>query len=174
MNCERILIAGAGGQGIVFLGKLIAKAALETVPHVTYFPSYGAEVRGGSSHCQVILSGKEIPSPVAHRFEIMLILNEESFTRFLPQLLRNGLAVINSSLCSAEPARNRLLVPATQTADEIGDPRVANLVLLGVLLSRRPLVAPARIERALRAALGENKATLERNLAAFHAGLALE
>jgi 2-oxoglutarate ferredoxin oxidoreductase subunit gamma len=173
MSCERILVAGAGGQGIVFLGKLIANSALETVPHVTFFPSYGAEVRGGSSHCQVILSREEIPSPVADRFETMLIMNQESLTRFLPQWVKTGLAVINSSLCTAaEPARNRLLVPATQTADELGDPRVANLVLLGVLLSRRALVAPARIERALRDIWGDNKVTLERNLAAFHAGLA--
>jgi 2-oxoglutarate ferredoxin oxidoreductase subunit gamma len=173
MSCERILIAGAGGQGIVLLGKLIANAALETVPHVTYFPSYGAEVRGGSSHCQVILSHEEIPSPVASRFETMIIMNEESLTRFLPQLCRDGLAVINSSLCTAQPARNGLLVPATQTANEIGDQRVANLVLLGVLLQHRPLVAPERIESALRDIWGDHKATLERNLAAFHAGLAL-
>ncbi len=173
MSCERILIAGAGGQGIVLLGKLLANAALETVPHVTYFPSYGAEVRGGSSHCQVILSQAEIPSPVASRFETMIIMNEESLTRFLPQLDRKGLAVINSSLCTTQPVRNCLMVPATQTADEIGDQRAANLVLLGVLLHHRPLVAPARIESALRVIWGDRKATLERNLAAFHAGLAL-
>jgi 2-oxoglutarate ferredoxin oxidoreductase subunit gamma len=171
MSCERILIAGAGGQGIVFLGKLMANSALETVPHVTFFPSYGAEVRGGSSHCQVILSGEEIPSPVADRFETMLIMNQESLTRFLPQLMKPGLAVINSSLCAADPARNRVFVPATQVADELGDQRVANLVLLGVLLSYRPLIAPPRIERALREIWRDNKATLERNLAAFHAGL---
>jgi 2-oxoglutarate ferredoxin oxidoreductase subunit gamma len=172
MKCERIILAGAGGQGIVFLGKLIANAAIDTVPHITFFPSYGAEVRGGSSHCQVILSQTPIPSPVADSFDSAILMNQDSLTRFLPRLSRGGLALVNSSLCATRPARRCLYVPATQTADEIGDQRAANLVLLGVLLRYRPLVQPRRIEAGLRDIWKDNQSTLERNVAAFHAGLA--
>lgn len=173
MSCERIIFAGAGGQGIVFLGKLLANAALDSIPHITFFPSYGAEVRGGSSHCQVILSQKPIPSPVADRFEIMILMNQDSVTRFLPSLVEGGLALVNSSLCTAKLAPHRLFVPATRMADDLGDQRAANVVLLGVLLSQRRLVAPERIDAGLKEIWRDNKATLERNLAAFHAGLTL-
>lgn len=172
MKRERILVAGAGGQGVVSLGKLLANAALDDIPHVTFFPSYGAEVRGGSSHCQVILSPEEIPSPVADRFETALLMNQESASRFLAQLAAHGLAVINSSLVTVAPNRRHLLVPATQTADAIGDSRVANLVMLGALLSRKRLVDPLRIEKELHELWGDNSKVLSRNLQAFHTGLA--
>ena len=100
MKLTRIVMAGAGGQGIIFLGKLLANAAVDAIPHVTYFPSYGAEVRGGNSHCQVILSPDEISSPVAEEFEAMILMNQQSVDKFLPCLEGKGLAVINSSLCN--------------------------------------------------------------------------
>ena len=173
MKRERILVAGAGGQGVVSLGKLIANAALDDLPHVTFFPSYGAEVRGGSSHCQVILSPEEIPSPVADSFETEILMNQESVTRFLPQLAPHGLAVINSSMATASPDSRHLLIPATQTADAIGDVRVANLVMLGALLSRKRLFDPARISQELRQIWSDNSTILKRNLDAFQAGVTL-
>lgn len=173
MKLERILVAGAGGQGSVLLGKLLANAAIETVPRITFFPSYGAEVRGGTSHCQVILSEDEISSPVAREFDTMVVMNPESAETFLPRLTPKGLAVINSSLCKMRPAAGRILIPATQEADRLGDPRVANLVMLGALLSHRAVVRTARIESLLREVMASNPAILQRNLAAFHCGMAL-
>ena len=173
MKRERILVAGAGGQGVVSLGKLIANAALDSIPHVTFFPSYGAEVRGGTSHCQVILSPEAIPSPVSDRFETAILMNQESVTRFLPQLTRNGLAVINSSMATARPDPRHLLIAATQTADAIGDARVANLILLGALLSRKRLVDLERINQELRHIWSGSRTILERNLEAFRAGVTL-
>jgi 2-oxoglutarate ferredoxin oxidoreductase subunit gamma len=146
---------------------------METVPHVTFFPSYGAEVRGGSSHCQVILSPEEIPSPVADTFETMLLMNHESVMRFLPCLAKSGLVLINSSLVPVTPGRGRVFVPATRIADDIGDQRVANLVMLGALLKHKRLVATACIEDALHTIWAHHPAVLEHNLAAFRAGLAL-
>lgn len=171
MKCERIIIAGAGGQGIVFLGKLIANAALADVPHITFFPSYGAEVRGGSSHCQVILSRRPIPSPVADQFDVLILMNQDSLNRFLPRRAKSGLALINSSLCTVKSDRHHITIPATQTADEIGDQRTANLVLLGALLRQRPVVSPERIEAGLKEIWKDSTSTLGRNLAAFYAGL---
>ena len=173
MKLERILVAGAGGQGSVLLGKLLANAAIDTVPRITFFPSYGAEVRGGTSHCQVILSDDEISSPVAQEFDTMVVMNPESADTFLPRLTPKGLAVINSSLCKTRPGPGRILIPATQEADRLGDPRVANLVMLGALLSRRPVVRPARIESLLRDLMAAKPSILQRNLAAFHCGMAL-
>lgn len=174
MKLTRIVMAGAGGQGIVFLGKLLANAALDSVPHITYFPSYGAEVRGGDSNCQVILSPDEISSPVAEEFEVMILMNQQSVDKFLPSLAGKGLAVINSSLCKPKQAStNWLMVPATEAADRLGDQRAANLVMLGALLTREPFVKPAIIEKFLRKFMGCDKIILERNLAAFHSGMAL-
>jgi 2-oxoglutarate ferredoxin oxidoreductase subunit gamma len=170
---HRILIAGAGGQGLVFLGKVLANAALETFPHITFFPSYGAEVRGGTSNCQVILSDTEIPSPLVNRFDVLILMNQDSADKFLPALAPRGLALINTSMARVEPGPNRRLVAATEQAETLGDGRVANLILLGMLLKARPLVPAAAIEQALRAMVGARPAVLDSNLAAFRAGLAM-
>jgi 2-oxoglutarate ferredoxin oxidoreductase subunit gamma len=172
MRTERILVAGAGGQGIVFLGKLLANAALERVPHITFFPSYGAEVRGGDSHCQVTLSDGEISSPVADAFDVMIVMNQQGADRFLPRLVTHGIALVNSSLCKVRETPDRLRVPATEEADQLGDPRVANMVMLGALLARREVVSPAGVEANLKAFFSGSRAALDRNLAAFHAGMA--
>ena len=172
MKLERILMAGAGGQGIVFLGRLLATAALRNTTHLTFFPSYGAEVRGGTSNCQVILSTDEISSPVAKEFDTMVLMNQESMHRFLTCLAPGGTAVINGSLCKTEPASNHILVRATEEADRLGDQRVANLVMLGALLAHRPLAAPVEVEEDLRALLaGRPTHIVELNLAAFRKGL---
>ncbi len=171
MTLHRIVMAGTGGQGILFIGKLLANAALHEFAHVTFIPSYGAEVRGGPSSCQVILSDTEIPSPVADRFDAMILMNHDSATRLLPQLARGGLAVINGSLSQVEPAPNRRLVPATERAEDLGDGRGASLILLGVLVKARPVVTAACVEATLRRTFGGKKAVLDSNLAAFRAGL---
>lgn len=172
MKTARILMAGAGGQGIVFLGKLLANAAIESTPHITFFPSYGAEVRGGDSHCQVILSSSVISSPVADEFDAMILMNQQSVEKFLPSLADKGLAIINSSLCRArQPSPSWFMMPATEEADQLGDQRAANLVMLGALLARRPFVKAGSIQKNLLKALKGDRSTLERNLAAFNSGL---
>jgi 2-oxoglutarate ferredoxin oxidoreductase subunit gamma len=172
MKLERTLMAGSGGQGIVLLGKLFASAALKDTPHVTFFPSYGAEVRGGTSNCQVILSSAEISSPVADTFESMILMNQESLQRFLPKLAAQGLAVVNSSLCKAEASARVALVPATEEAEKLGDARVANLVMLGTLIAHRRVVAPEDIEESIRNVLeGRPLTIVDLNLAAFRSGL---
>lgn len=172
MSSERILIAGAGGQGIVFIGKLLANAAISSTPHITFFPSYGAEVRGGDSSCQVILSTREISSPVSREFDLMIVMNPASTAKFRPQLAPDGVAIVNSSLARGTPCPCCVMVPATEEADRLGDQRVANLIMLGTLLAHRRIVDPAQIEMLLRNLLAGNPVILARNLAAFNAGLA--
>ena len=169
---ERILIAGSGGQGILFAGKLLAQAALETAPFITFFPAYGAEVRGGTCHCQVILSSDEIGSPIAERFDSILVMNQQSADRFLAQLDEGGIAVVNQSLCAVDKNRGFVRVGATEIADKLGNSQSTNLVMLGALLAHKTLVSTQAIEKQLAAVLlGRKKALLDVNLKAFRSGL---
>jgi len=172
---ERIIIAGAGGQGIILLGKLIARVAAGRVPHVTFFPAYGAEVRGGASHCEVILSAREIASPCAERADILILMNQHGATEVLNRLAPSGLALINSSLChvAARPGQTLIAIPASALADKAGNPRAANLVMLGAFLRHKPLFKTTDLEQAIRknfAGAGQAE-LLAVNLRALHAGL---
>ena len=137
---ERVIIAGAGGQGIILTGKLLASAALQHVAHITFFPSYGAEVRGGVSKCQVVLSSEEIASPVSARFDSAIIMNQASLDRYLPNVEPGGVVIVNASLCRPPPGTAAVAVPATEQAIELGDVRVANFIMLGACLRMKPLV----------------------------------
>jgi 2-oxoglutarate ferredoxin oxidoreductase subunit gamma len=169
---ERILIAGSGGQGVVVAGKLLAAAAARSVPHVTFFPSYGAEVRGGTSNSQVILSSQEIASPLAEVFEAMLILNASALKQYLPLRSARSLLIVNTSMCPGADLEAAVGVPATDLADEMGDTRAANLIMLGVLLRHKPLIASACLEAEIRHIFSARKQDIvQRNLRAFRAGL---
>jgi 2-oxoglutarate ferredoxin oxidoreductase subunit gamma len=169
---ERVLIAGSGGQGVLLIGRLLARAAMDCVPHVTYFPSYGAEVRGGTSNCQVVLSGAEIHSPLSDRFEAMLILNQESTARFLPRRSADTLVVLNTSLCDPGEDGRIVSIRATDIANELGEIRVANFVMLGAYLARHPVVSAETIERCIREELeGKSPALVDMNIEAFGVGL---
>jgi len=137
---ERILIAGSGGQGIIILGKVLATVATHTVPHVTFFPAYGAEVRGGTSNCQIVLSDEEIPSPVSEQFDSILMLNQVSLDRFLPALTPGGQVVANSSLCATEKIAGIIAIPASEEAIALGNSRCTNFIMLGAYLAMNPVV----------------------------------
>jgi len=172
---ERILIAGSGGQGILFTGKLLARTAVANIPFITFFPAFGAEVRGGTCHCQIIFSSDEIASPIAEIFDSAIIMNQQSAERFLPQLDEKGLAVINKSMCNVEKDQRFIYVEATETADKLGNAKVANIVMLGAFLARRKLIRVEAVEKALAANLsGAKKTLLEVNIKALHTGLAVK
>jgi 2-oxoglutarate ferredoxin oxidoreductase subunit gamma len=155
---ERTIVAGFGGQGILTLGKLMAEVGLESGLHVTYFPSYGTEVRGGTANCHVVLSDGEIYSPLVDEPTSLVILNQPSYDRFIGSLAEGGLAVVNSTMVEridTSNGRETVALPATAAAAEIGDVRVANMMLLGALVERRGVVDPALVERYLKRTLGE-------------------
>ena len=169
---ERILIAGSGGQGVVLLGRLLAAVALPAVPHITFFPTYGAEVRGGACYCQVLLSSAEIASPVVDRFDFLLLMNQATVNQFLPRRAVSGIAIVNSSLCTVAPAPRIVAIPATALADSMGDARAANFIMLGALLALKPLVPVALVEQTIPQLLtGCPQPLLMLNLRAFRAGL---
>lgn len=169
---ERLLIAGAGGQGILLIGRLVATVAVKDIPHITFFPAYGAEVRGGTSNCQVVLSSKEISSPVVERFDSMIIMNQASADRFLPQITENCLVIINSSLCKVPASPPTVAINATELADQLGDTRVANFIMLGAYLAGKQLVSPSNIEKGIEQVFrGKSRALIDLNIKAFRAGL---
>jgi len=146
MNHE-LLIAGFGGQGVVLAGKLLAGAALAEGREVVWAPSYGAEMRGGPVQCTLIVSSARIGSPEVSQADSVLIMDRISLPKFAPRLRPGGLLVLNSSLIS-EPWEPRprgdcdlLPIPATEAAEALGNQRVANVIMLGAFLSRRPIVA---------------------------------
>ena len=155
---ERILIAGAGGQGALTIGKFLATVAMAS-HQVTFFPSYGAEVRGGTAHCHVVLSGEEIFNPVVDEASVLIVMNQMSYRRFLPRLRHDGLLLLNSSMVRPEPppeCGQLVAVPATQLASEMGNIRVANVILLGVMNTLKPLVDERAIFAAMEASFGHD------------------
>ena len=171
---ERILIAGSGGQGIIVLGKLIAVSALKTVPHITCFPNYGAEVRGGASNSQVVLSSREIGAPIADRFETLILMDQDSVDQYIRGLAPGGLALVNRSLCRVKAAPSILPLDASAEAEKMGDARVANLIMLGAWLAYKPILQTDQVEDAIRRMFGGKALTLvELNLRALRRGFEL-
>jgi len=169
---ERLLVAGSGGQGIVLAGKLLATVAVNEIPHVTFFPAYGAEVRGGTSNCEVILSSSEIASPVSLQLDSMILMNQASSARFLSHAAEGCLLLVNTSLCSIPPGSSAAGIAATEMADRLGDTRVANFIMLGTYVARKPFVPAREMEEGTRRLLaGKGKKLVEMNIAAFRLGL---
>ena len=174
---EEFILAGFGGQGILFCGKLLAFTGMHNGLHITFMPSYGAEVRGGTAHCHVVLADEPVASPVVDRPSIIITMNSLATDKFTPKLRAGGLLVINSSLVDTRPARmdiDILDVPATQLADDLGDIRVANMVILGALIAKKPIYTLAQVEQALTDFLPERKRKLlDINIKALRAGFEL-
>ncbi|MBF0500965.1 MAG: 2-oxoacid:acceptor oxidoreductase family protein [Candidatus Riflebacteria bacterium] len=134
---EEIIMAGFGGQGILFLGKVLAQAGMIMGHHVSWLPSYGPEMRGGTANCTVILSDHPIASPIVAEPDTLIAMNRPSVDRFQGKVKPGGLILYNSSLIDQVKQRDDVrvaAVPASAIADEIGSPRVANLVMVGAYL----------------------------------------
>lgn len=171
---ERILIAGTGGQGIVTLGKMLARAAIDTYPFLTFFPSYGAEVRGGTSYCQVILSSEEISSPLAEKFDTILVMNQIAAGRFIAYIEKKGLAIANGTLCKVNLDRHFIKIQATKVADQLGNIKAANLVMLGAMLARKAVIPLSKMENTIRNSFaGLPESIMKVNMQAFYWGLSL-
>jgi Pyruvate/2-oxoacid:ferredoxin oxidoreductase gamma subunit len=138
-----IKIAGFGGQGVLSLGIILAIAGMKEGYRTSWLPSYGPEMRGGTAHCHVILSNKEIGAPVVDAPDILIAMNGPSLSAFQPHVRSGGLIVYDSSRVNRPPGlsqSNSIGIPASQIAQELGNPKVANLVALGAMLSRQRLM----------------------------------
>ena len=171
---ERVLIAGAGGQGIMLLGKVLAEAALLEDRFVTWLPAYGPEVRGGAAHCMVTISDDEIGSPFIVKADTLIIMNQMSMNKFKSRINKGGLMIINSSL--AQPDKLiRVKTTAgrfTDAALELGNIKVANMAALGSYLANKDIVKKEDVIKVIKKMAPKDKPELIRiNLAALKKGM---
>lgn len=140
---KEITLAGFGGQGVLSMGLFLAHAGMSEAKKVSYVPAYGAEMRGGTANCTVIISEKEISSPVVAYPEVVVVMNHPSLDKFEPLVRKDGLLLINESLVHRAPVRNDIqsyIIPAQELADEVGMPRGSNMIMLGALLEATNVV----------------------------------
>ena len=147
------VFAGFGGQGIMVMGKAVAEAALREGRNVTWWPSYGAEMRGGTANCIVIVDDEPIASPILRTHSVAVVMNKPSLAKFEPRVAKAGKLFVNSSLIDVEPKRTDIevyKVPATEIANRLGNVRVANMVMLGALLAVVPAVKVETVKEILK------------------------
>lgn len=172
---DKILLAGFGGQGVMFIGKVMAYAGMLDQREICWIPSYGPEMRGGTASCSVIISDDEIYSPVIEFADAGIVLNQPSYDRFFSRIKSGGVLIVNSSLVAINTVREDILViaiPASDIANELGNPSMANMVCLGAMIKYLKLVDSNSVENAMEALVGKKKPELyEENMAAIQKGL---
>lgn len=172
---EKTFMAGFGGQGIISLGQLWVYFGMKEGLNVTFFPYYGAEKRGGIARANVIVSDKEIASPLVTKPDSAIVMNMDSLPICEEMLKPNGTLLINSSLVKVDPKRNDVKVvkiPCNELAEEIGDVKIANMVMMGALSQVTGAVKLAKLEEVLMSFFPENKHKyIPMNIRAIEAGM---
>ena len=173
---KEIIISGFGGQGGLAIGKNLAEAGMAEGMNVTWAPSYGPEMRGGTANCSVVLSDKPVGSPVFARSTELIALNEPSLTKFEAGVLPGGSVFVNSDVVTDKVSRPDLTayyIPCAKIAEEIGNPKVANMVMLGAYVAGTKILKPETIERMIAQMFTGPKAKLvPLNIEAFRLGMA--
>jgi 2-oxoglutarate ferredoxin oxidoreductase subunit gamma len=149
---EEVIVSGFGGQGALFAGQLLAYTGMDEGWHVTWIPSYGPEMRGGTAHCIVIVSDEEIGSPIIRRPSVAMVMNPASMDKYEPLVQPGGLLVVNSTLIRTRSSREDIevvYVPANELAAALGNVKMANVVLLGAMLGTREILPLESIKRTL-------------------------
>lgn len=171
---KSVIISGFGGQGALFAGQLLTYAANDEGLHVTWIPSYGPEMRGGTAHCTVIIADEPIGSPLVRNPDVVLAMNLPSADKYEPLVKPSGLLVANGSFVKRPIQRHDIdviVIPANDIAEKKGNVRLANVVMLGAMLAVTELLPVAAIERALEAHLpARHRKLLPANKAALQMG----
>jgi 2-oxoglutarate ferredoxin oxidoreductase subunit gamma len=177
MMQEEIIISGFGGQGALFAGMVLAYAGMDNGKNVTWIPSYGPEMRGGTAYVTVIIGDEEVGSPVIRRPSAVIVLNNPSMEKYEQLVKEEGVLVYNSSLISSTPSRTDIryaAVPASDVAAELGNTKMANMVTLGALVAATKVLPLEAVVQALRDHLPESKhAMLKPNEQALQRGAEL-
>ena len=163
MATTEILLAGFGGQGILFAGKILAYCGLMDNKELSWLPSYGPEMRGGTANCSVVVSDQPVASPIVTSASAVVAMNEPSLDKFEDAVLPGGKLFINSSIIAKKATRTDIdvyYVPCNEIADELGNPKVANMVMLGAYIEKTKCVGFESVLDALLETLGERKAHL--------------
>jgi 2-oxoglutarate ferredoxin oxidoreductase subunit gamma len=155
---HEIIIAGFGGQGVLSMGQFIAYSAMKEGKEVSWMPAYGPEMRGGTANCIVIVSAKAVSSPIVTTFDSGIVLNQPSLDKFASKIKPGGVLLCEQSTIVTPCTRTDLdilMIPATETATKMGKRQVANMILLGAFLERRPVVTIENVLLALHEVLPE-------------------
>lgn len=172
---KKFIFAGFGGQGMLLIGKFVAMASMLDGKHVSWLPSYGPEMRGGTANCSVIVSDKDVASPLVDKADVIVVMNLPSLDKFEEHVKPGGLLVINSSIIDRKSTRDDITVvycDANRIAEAVGNPKGANVAILGAMLEKEPIVDLDKMTEAIRIELGERKARfLEGNKKALIAGM---
>jgi 2-oxoglutarate ferredoxin oxidoreductase subunit gamma len=171
---KEIIISGFGGQGVLFAGQVITYAAMDVGKVVTWIPSYGPEMRGGTANCTVVIADEEIGSPLVQNPPLAIALNLPSFDKYETTLKAGGTLIVNQSMVDRGAKRsdiNVIMVPCNEIAEEIGDRKLTNMVAVGALASALPEVTLQDLEKALEGHLpARHKRLLPSNFEALRRG----
>jgi len=172
---KEYIFAGFGGQGMLLIGKFLAMACMMDGKHVSWLPSYGPEMRGGTANCSVIVSDKPVASPLVDKADVVIAMNRPSLDKFESHVKPGGTLVINSSIIDRKAERTDIDVvycDANNIAETVGNPKGANVAILGALLQKSPVCSTDTMVEAIRVELGARKAKfLEGNKKALLAGM---
>jgi 2-oxoglutarate ferredoxin oxidoreductase subunit gamma len=171
----RTLFAGFGGQGVLLMGYVLSHGAMLKGLNVTYFPAYGAEMRGGTANCTVTLSEEKIASPVASNAEILVAMNAPSLEKFEPMVINEGLVFINSSLIKENPYRTDIeliKVPTVELARKVGSDRTANMIMIGAVCAKANLLTLEETFKGMQAALKGKEKFFDLNRKGIERGFA--
>jgi 2-oxoglutarate ferredoxin oxidoreductase subunit gamma len=172
---QGIIMSGFGGQGIISGGIMLAYAGMIEDKHVTFFPAYGAEMRGGTANCSVVVSSDPVASPVVGAPDTLMIMNEPSLARFEDSLKPGGLMIINTSLVNSKPKRKDITVieiPVSDLAEEVGNIKTSNMVILGAFAKKTGAVSINALKNSIaKVYLRANEAMVEMNKKAIDKGV---
>jgi 2-oxoglutarate ferredoxin oxidoreductase subunit gamma len=171
-----VIMAGFGGQGVLLIGKMLAYAGMHQGKEVSWLPSYGPEMRGGTANCTVVISDKPVGSPVIQSPRAVVAMNLPSMEKFEATLKKGGLLLVNSSLINKEPSRSDikiLKVPANDIANELKNPKGANMVALGAYLGATHAVEVKEVEALIRETFAAKPKVVDVNIEALHRGYEL-
>jgi len=149
---HEIILAGFGGQGILSAGRLLAQAGMHDGKQVSWLPSYGPEMRGGTANSSVVISDSPVDSPVLNSCNALIVMNKPSLEKFESWVMKGGIVIIDSSIVDRDIQRDDIqsfLIPATQMASDLGNTAYANIYLLGKLIKERNVVTIENFEKAL-------------------------
>ena len=173
---EEIIIAGFGGQGVLSMGKILAYSGIMQDQEVSWMPSYGPEMRGGTANCTVVVGDKPIGSPLISSPKAAVVMNQPSLEKFAPTLRKNGILVINSSMIPIDSDRDDLRsfrIKANDIATELGNRRSANLVMLGAYIGMEEAVSHKTILKAIEKTFAKKPQFIEVNCKTFMRGYEL-
>jgi len=174
---KEMIIAGFGGQGVLLLGKLLAETGMEEGRHVSWLPSYGPEMRGGTANCNVVISDDPVGSPIVAEANVLVAMNRPSLEKFQDFLLPESFLLLNSSIIDIEPERKDvrvLKIPANKIAGDLGLLKIANSVMAGAVIRATNCVSLEAFQSVLKHTLGAKKADLlDINIKALEAGYAV-